>query len=72
MTLSTWPVHETLLQKIEHFATRAGSSTFGISDEALENSVEKLKQWAYHEYGNLDHPYLGVRGFRVVMGTFDS
>ncbi|MFD1423892.1 ubiquinone/menaquinone biosynthesis C-methylase UbiE [Laceyella sacchari] len=72
LTLSTWPVHETFLQKIEHFATRAGSSTFGISDEALENSVEKLKQWAYHEYGNLNYPYSGIRGFRVVMGTFDS
>ncbi|MGN7471984.1 class I SAM-dependent methyltransferase [Brevibacillus sp. SAFN-007a] len=70
ITLGTWPVIETFSSKIDHFANRGGSSTFGVSDKALKISIELLKKWAIDKYGDLNEPHQGIRGYRVVIGKF--
>ncbi|EJV74135.1 class I SAM-dependent methyltransferase [Bacillus cereus] len=70
LTIATWPVLETFRMRINHFANRGGSSTFGVTDETLRFATKQLEEWAIKEYNDLDKEFQGIKGYKIVIGTF--
>lgn len=54
VTLAEWDVESQPAKVIHHLERRGGSSSLGIEDDVLAESIRRLKEWAHSKWSDLE------------------
>lgn len=60
----------TLREELERFSSRVYSDSWNIPDEVYRASLEELRAWVEHEYGDLDRPREDQVRFVIDVARF--
>ncbi len=67
-----YPLVFTLREELERFASRIYSDSWEIPDAIFESSLEELRTWVKHEYGNLDQQLQDEVRFSIDVARFED
>jgi ubiquinone/menaquinone biosynthesis C-methylase UbiE len=67
-----YPLLFTLREELERFAARIYSDSWEIPDAIFKASLEDLRSWVEHEYGNLDQQLQDEVRFTIDMARFEG
>jgi ubiquinone/menaquinone biosynthesis C-methylase UbiE len=67
-----YPTTFTLREELERFAARVSSDAWDIPDAIFEASLEALRTWVDHEYGDLDLQRADEVRFVIDVARFES
>jgi SAM-dependent methyltransferase len=65
-----YPLKFTLREELERFASRIYSDSWDIPNPVFDASVQELRTWVEHEYGNLDQPREDEVRFAIDIARF--
>ena len=65
-----YPLKFTLREELERFASRVYSDAWDVPDLLFETSIQELRTWASHEYGDLDQPRADEVRFVIDLARF--
>ena len=71
MEVVRYPLSFTLREELERFASRAYSDAWEIPDAIFDSSVEALRSWVDHEYGDLDQLRADEVRFVIDVAGFE-
>ena len=72
MEVVRYPLSFTLREELERFASRAYSDAWEIPDAIFDASLEALRSWVDHEYGDLDQPRADEVRFAIDVARFEG
>jgi ubiquinone/menaquinone biosynthesis C-methylase UbiE len=72
MEVVRYPLPFTLRGQLEHFASRTFSDAWEIPDAIFDASLEALRTWVDHEYGDLDQPRTDEVRCVIDVARFDG
>lgn len=72
MEVVRYPLSFTLRGELERFASRAYSDAWEIPEAIFDASLEALRTWVDHEYGDLDQPRADEVRFVIDAARFDQ
>ena len=67
-----YPLEFTLREELSSFAGRVCSDAWDIPEEIFETSVQALRTWVEHEYGDLDQPRADEVRFVIDVARFEG
>ncbi len=67
-----YPLKYILRGELERYASRILSDTWDIADDIFESSIQDLRTFAEHEYGDLDQPLEDEVRFFIDLVRFES
>jgi len=62
----------TLHEELERIASRSYSDTWNISDAVLDASLQELRAWLHHEFGDLDQQHEDEVRFVIDVARFEG
>jgi len=65
-----YPLTFTLRGELERFASRVYSDAWEVPDAIFETSMQELRSWVEHEYGDLDQPRADEVRFVIDVARF--
>lgn len=65
-----YPLKFTLREELERFASRVYPDAWDVPDLLFETSIQELRIWASHEYGDLDQPRADEVRFVIDVARF--
>ena len=65
-----YPLKFTLREELERFASRIYSDSWDIPNPVFDASVQELRTWVEHEYGDLDQPREDEVRFAIDIARF--
>jgi len=72
MEVVRYPLSFTLREELERFASRAYSDAWEIPDAIFDASLEALRSWVDHEYGDLDQLRADEVRFAIDVARFEG